>query len=182
MRIRCFTSLLAVVLGACAQTDGAHRTHGQVAAAPAPATAAAQPAQATTGASGAPGAPASVAKPAAPAKTDYALILPHNMPHLMRWVGKLGLPSEQAAALSKYAKEVVSPKLGPLLDEAQKLEKDIAQAALSGQTTQQLAPKLDRLQSMKREAAEIHITCINNLRNTLKPEDYARLLKLAQSE
>lgn len=167
MRIRCFTSLLAVVLGACAQTDGAHHTHGQVAAAPAPATTAAPPAQ---------------AKPAAPAKTDYALILPHNMPHLMRWVGKLGLSPEQSAALSTYAKEVVSPKLGPLLDEAQKLEKDIAQAALAGQTKQQLAPKLDRLQSMKREAAEIHITCINNLRNTLKPEDYARLLKLAQSE
>lgn len=179
MKIRCLIPLLAVVLGACAQTGGAHHTHGQVAAAPAPATTAAPPAQATPGASGA---PAPVAKPAAPAKTDYALILPHNMPHLMRWVGKLGLPPEQAAALGKYAKEVVSPKLSPLLDEAQKLEKDIAQAALAGQTKQQLAPKLDRLQSMKREAAEIHITCINHLRNTLTPEDYARLLTLAQSE
>lgn len=127
----------------------------------------------------APAASAAPARPAAPAKPDYSLVLPYNMPHLMRWVGQLGLPDEQKAALGKYAKEVVSPKLSPLLEEAQQLEKDIARAALDGTTPAQLASRLDRLQAVKRQAVEIHITCINHVRHTLAPEVYARLLKLA---
>ena len=42
------------------------------------------------------------------------------------------------------------------------------------------APQLDRLAQVRREAAEIHLRCIAQVRQTLPPEQYARLLALAQ--
>ena len=63
---------------------------------------------------------------------------------------------------------------------AQQLEQEIASAALEGRSAQDLAPQLDRLAQLKREAAEIHLRCIAQVRQTLPPEQYARLLALAQ--
>lgn len=122
------------------------------------------------------------AKAAAPSPADYSLVLPHNMPHLMRYVGQIGLSEERKATLDKYANETIRPALRPLLEEAQRLEKEIARAALDGQAGEQLAAKLDRLQRVKRDAAEIHIGCLNQVRRTLSAEEYRHLLKLAGAE
>lgn len=180
MTIQRLTCLLAASL---ALWGNAHaQAHGDAhppTLVPAATPEAAKPVAAAPPAAPAPTASAAPARPAAPAKPDHSLVLPYHMPHLMRWVGQLGLPDEQKAALGTYAKDVVSPKLSPLLDEAQQLEKDIGRAALGGATPAQLAPRLDRLQAVKRQAVEIHIACINHVRHTLAPDVYARLLKLA---
>lgn len=121
-------------------------------------------------------------KVAAPSPAEYSLVLPYNMPHLMKYVGQIGLSGERKAALDKYANEMIRPALRPLLEEAQRLEKEIARAALDGQAKEQLTAKLDRLQRVKRDAAEIHISCLNHVRQTLSADEYGRLLKLAGAE
>lgn len=121
-------------------------------------------------------------KAAAPSPADYSLVLPYNMPHLMKYVDQIGLSEERKALLNKYANETIRPALRPLLEEAQRLEKEIARTALAGQTKEQLAAKLDRLQRVKRDAAEIHIGCLNHVRQTLSAAEYGRMLKLAGAE
>lgn len=118
--------------------------------------------------------------PAAPAMPEYSLLLPAHLPHLMQWVAKLDASAEHQQALSRYADEQVRPALRPRLQQAQQLEQDIARAALEGRSAQELAPQLDRLAQVRREAAEIHLRCIAQVRQTLPPEQYARLLALAQ--
>ncbi len=118
--------------------------------------------------------------PAAPAMPEYSLLLPAHLPHLMQWVAKLDASAEHRQALSRHADEQVRPALRPRLQQAQQLEQEIARAALDGRSAQDLAPQLDRLAQLKREAAEIHMRCIAQVRQTLPPEQYARLLALAQ--
>ena len=118
--------------------------------------------------------------PAAPAMPEYSLLLPAHLPHLMPFVAKLDASPEHQQALSRYADEQVRPALRPRLQQAQQLEQEIARAALDGRSAQDLAPQLDRLAQVRREAAEIHLRCIAQVRQTLPPEQYARLLALAQ--
>ncbi len=118
--------------------------------------------------------------PAAPAMPEYSLLLPAHLPHLMPFVGQLDASAEHRQALSRHADEQVRPALRPRLQQAQQLEQEIARAALEGRSAQDLAPQLDRLAQLKREAAEIHLRCIAQVRQTLPPEQYARLLALAQ--
>ena len=118
--------------------------------------------------------------PAAPAMPEYSLLLPAHLPHLMSYVAQLDASAEHRQALSRHADEQVRPALRPRLQQAQQLEQEIARAALEGRSAQDLAPQLDRLAQLKREAAEIHLRCIAQVRQTLPPEQYARLLALAQ--
>lgn len=120
--------------------------------------------------------------PAAPAMPEYSLLLPAHLPHLMSWVAKLDASAEHQQALSRYADEQVRPALRPRLQQAQQLEQEIARAALEGRSAQDLAPQLDRLAQLKREAAEIHLHCIAQVRQTLPPDQYARLLVLAKAK
>lgn len=118
--------------------------------------------------------------PAAPAMPEYSLLLPAHLPHLMPFVARLDASPEHRQALSRHADEQVRPALRPRLQQAQQLEQEIARAALEGRGAQDLAPQLDRLARLKREAAEIHLRCIAHVRQTLPPDQYARLLALAQ--
>lgn len=119
---------------------------------------------------------------AAPAPAEYALLLPGHLPHLMPFVAQLGASAEHQQSLSRYADEQVRPALRPRLQQAQQLEQEIGRAVLDGRSAGELAPQLGRLAQLKREAAEIHLRCIAHVRQTLPPEQYARLVALATAK
>lgn len=127
------------------------------------------------------GGPSAAAVPPPP---QYSLILPYNLPHLMGIVndkekgGQLHLGEAQRQALDRLVQDVRA--VLPLkLKEAQQLENAIGRAVLDGQTPGQLTVDLDRLQQLKRDAAEIHIGCVNRVRQVLSVEQYTQLIKLA---
>ena len=115
----------------------------------------------------------------------YSLMLPAHLPHLMQVLGdaKVDLspaPSaEQRKALALHADEQVRPRLLPRLKDARQLEQDIAAAALAGSDAAALGSRMDRLQQLKHEAAEIHIACIAHVRKVLSPKQYAAVLRAA---
>ncbi|HRO81863.1 MAG TPA: hypothetical protein PLR92_10560 [Alicycliphilus denitrificans] len=119
---------------------------------------------------------------AAPAPAEYALLLPGHLPHLMPFVARLGASAEHQQSLSRYADEQVRPALRPRLQQARQLEQEIGRAVLDGRSAGELAPQLGRLAQLKREAAEIHLRCIAHVRQTLPPEQYARLVALATAK
>lgn len=118
----------------------------------------------------------------APSPADYALLLPSHLPHLMSFVAQSGVSAEHQQALARYADEQVRPALGPRLQQARQLEQEIGRAVLDGSSAAELAPRLDRLTRLKREATEIHLRCIAHVRQTLPPDQYARLVALARAK
>ncbi len=124
------------------------------------------------------------ATPDEPTLSHYMLILPENLPSLtqaMKGRGKeLGLTAEQNSSLAAVVLEV-RDRLQPLLAEARTLEKAIAADALAGATPALQAGRLDRLQQLKRQAAEVHIDSIARIKSTLTPAQYAQLLALANA-
>lgn len=129
------------------------------------------------------------AGPATPAPDEptlqhYMLVLPENLPQLtqaMKGRGKaLGLTPEQNASLAAIVLEV-RERLQPLFTEARTLEKALASEALAGSTPAVLATHLDRLQQLKRQAAELHIDSINRIRAALSAAQYEQLLRLANT-
>lgn len=122
-------------------------------------------------------------KPTDPRLLDYALIQPANLPQLM-WALKnrgedLRLTPEQTKALAAAILETRAALL-PRLEQARALEAEIARAALEGRDRRELAEPLDRLQGAKRQATDIHIDSIQRLRAVLDPEQFGRLVRLAQ--
>lgn len=115
----------------------------------------------------------------------HSLLMPAHLPHLMHVLEDDKVPLDpapsaaQRQALASFARERVRPNLLPRLKEARQLEQEIAAAVLAGQATAALAPRLDRLQQLKREAAEIHIGCIQNMRQVLSAEQYAAVQRAA---
>lgn len=130
-----------------------------------------------------------VAGPAAPAPDEptlphYMLILPENLPSLtqaMKGRGKeLGLNAGQTGSLAAVVLEA-RDRLQPLLAEARALEKAIAAEALGGATPAALAGRLDRLQQLKRQAAEAHIDSIVRIKAAVTPAQYEQLIRLANA-
>jgi hypothetical protein len=130
-----------------------------------------------------------IASPAAPVPDEptlphYMLILPENLPQLtqaMKGRGKeLGLSAEQNGNLAAIVLEV-RERLQPLFTEARALEKSVASEALAGATPAALAVQLDRLQQLKRQAAEAHIDSINRIRTALSATQYEQLIQLASA-
>lgn len=117
---------------------------------------------------------------AVPALPQYSLVSPYHLPHVMRELrhhaNDYGLSEAQRQALDRLHDVEVRPTLLPRLREAQRLEREIGRAVLEGQDKATLAPRLDRLQEVKREAAEMHIDCVQRVRAVLTPEQYARLM------
>ena len=111
---------------------------------------------------------------------DYALISPRHLPHLMNFVGKLPLDTAQKQSLEQYADQTVRPNLLPLLREAQQLEQAIGRAVLAGEGQSAVVGQLDRLLQLKRQAAEIHIRCIAQVRQILPADQYSQLLALTR--
>ena len=121
----------------------------------------------------------------APVLNEYALIFPANMPHLMAVIGKhrgeLDLTEAQNAEVDAIFAEVPA-RIKPLFSKAQELETAISDDVMAGTLLEDLAPRLDELAAAKREAAEVHIACINRVRGMLTPEQYAKVLDLSGHE
>lgn len=117
---------------------------------------------------------------AAPTLPDYSLISPRHLPHLMNFVGKLPLDTALKQSLEQYADQTVRPNLLPLLREAQQLEQAIGRAVLAGEGQSAVVGQLDRLLQLKRQAAEIHIRCIAQVRQILTADQYSQLLALTR--
>jgi len=117
---------------------------------------------------------------AEPALPEYSLLSPYHLPHVMRELrhhaDDFGLNEEQRRTLARLHDEEARPALQPRLREAQRLEREIARAVMEGQEKASYAAKLDRLQQVKREAADLHIDCVQRVRGVLTPEQYARLM------
>lgn len=116
---------------------------------------------------------------------QYALVLPGNLPHLMHAIrdhrAALGLDARQSAEVDAILSEVPA-KIRPLFQKGEEMEKAISADVLAGRIGPDLKTRLDALQAVKREAAEIHIACITRVRTTLSAEQYQRVLDLSSAE
>ena len=135
-----------------------------------------------TPASGQPGYSAQAAQATQPALAQYSLVHAAHLPHLA-WALKgqttaLALNEVQRGTLAALAFEV-RDQLQPRLEQARATEQDIAQAALAGASVQQLAERLDRLQQLKREAAQAQIDATQRIRATLDAAQYQQLRQRA---
>lgn len=116
---------------------------------------------------------------------QYALVLPGNLPHLMHAIrdhrAALGLDARQSAEVDAILSEVPA-KIRPLFQKGEEMEKAISADVLTGHVGPDLKARLDALQTVKREAAEVHIACIARVRAMLSADQYQRVLTLAQAE
>ncbi len=130
----------------------------------------------------APAAMADEAKPGEPPLPAYALILPANLPHVMRVIldhrQNLGLSDAQQAEVDAIMAEVPG-KIRPVFEKAKAAEIAIADDVMAGRNLEGIPARLDELQALKREAADIHVACIARVRAMLTPEQYAKVLELS---
>ena len=120
-----------------------------------------------------------------PETTDYALILPANLPHVLKvaqaQAGRLGLDEAQKTLIRELMAEAPI-KVFARLKQAESLEKTLAQDVLSGSlSAAELPSRLDSLASAKREATEAQIATIGRIRASLSEVQFKQLLKLASS-
>ena len=116
---------------------------------------------------------------------DYALILPGNLPHLLRTsldrADKLGLDASQRNVLRELMAEAPL-KVFSRLSQAEKLEQGIARDILEhGQTLNELQARLDELAAVKRAATEAQIATINRMQSLLSDQQFRQLQKLARA-
>ncbi|MFN4326801.1 MAG: hypothetical protein ACK4FP_13075 [Azonexus sp.] len=119
----------------------------------------------------------------APETTDYALILPANLPHVLKvaqaQAGRLKLDEAQKTLIRDLMADAPL-KVFARLKQAESLEKAIAQDVLSGAVSEtELASRLDSLVSAKRQATEAQIATIGRIRASLSEAQFKQLLKLA---
>jgi hypothetical protein len=113
---------------------------------------------------------------------DYSLLLPANLPHLMQTItahqGDLTLDQAQKEEVDRILAEVPA-RIRPLFQQAEALEKAIAADVLAGKAGDDLGSRLDQLQTVKRQAAQLHIACIGRVRSLLTPDQYRQVLTFA---
>jgi hypothetical protein len=118
-----------------------------------------------------------------PETVDYALILPANLPHVLRTAngqaGKLGLDEPQKQLIRDLMAEAPL-RVFSRLQKAEKLELSIARDILEKrQTLSDVQPRLDELLRLKREATEAQIATINRIQAAFSDSQFRQLLKLA---
>jgi hypothetical protein len=121
-----------------------------------------------------------------PSTTDYALVLPGNLPHVLR----LAYTQAQTLQLSETEKKTVQDfmKRAPTsvmaqLNAAEKLEQRIAKDILeNGKTWQELSEQLAALTQHKQAATKAQVQTINALQRLLGPQRFAQLLRWAQGK
>lgn len=116
-----------------------------------------------------------------PQTVDYALILPANLPHLLRTsldkAEVLGLNDAQRDVLRELMAEAPL-KVFSRLSQAEKLEQAIARDLLDNAVPlADLQPRLDELVALKRGATEAQIATINRMQALLSREQFRELLK-----
>ncbi len=120
-----------------------------------------------------------------PETIDYALILPANLPHLLKvaqtQAGRLGLDEAQKTLIRELMADAPI-KVFARLKQAETLEKAIAKEVLSGSLPPaEFQPRLERLANTKREATEAQIATIGRIRAALSEVQFQQLLKLANT-
>jgi hypothetical protein len=121
-----------------------------------------------------------------PITTDYALVLPGNLPHVLR----LAYTQAQALNLTETEKNTVQDfmKRAPgsvmaQLNAAEKLEQIIAKDILENRKTwQELSEPLAALTQHKQAATQAQVQTINALQRLLGPQRFAQLLRWAQGK
>ena len=116
-----------------------------------------------------------------PQTVDYALILPANLPHLLRTsldkAEVLGLNDAQRDVLRELMAEAPL-KVFSRLSQAEKLEQAIARDLLDNAVPlADLQARLDELAALKRGATEAQIATINRMQALLSREQFRELLK-----
>lgn len=116
-----------------------------------------------------------------PDTVEYALILPANLPHILRiandQAGKLGLNEEKKQLLRTLMAEAPL-KVFSHLQQAEKLERSIAEHVLYGHLSlTELHPHLDALERLKREATEAQISTIHRIRDALSHAQFKNLME-----
>jgi len=103
-----------------------------------------------------------------------------RMPHLTKLVMQhwddLGLSDDQKEKLTEIRKETMGAVM-KLKPQIMKLEKEVAQAAMSGEKPENLKAKVDQIAKLKAQATMAHINCIYNTKKVLTPEQLAKLTK-----
>lgn len=118
-----------------------------------------------------------------PQTVDYALILPANLPHLLR----TSLDRAEALGLNDAQREVLRELMAdtPLkvfsrLSQAEKLEQAIAREVLDNAVPiAEVQPRLDELSTLKRGATEAQIATINRIQALLSKGQFRELLKFS---
>lgn len=116
-----------------------------------------------------------------PQTVDYALILPANLPHLLRTsldrAEVLGLNEAQRDVLRELMADAPL-KVFSRLSQAEKLEQAIARDLLDNAVPlADLQPRLDELAALKRGATEAQIATINRMQALLSKVQFRELLK-----
>jgi len=116
-----------------------------------------------------------------PQTVDYALILPANLPHLLRTsldrAEVLGLNEAQRDVLRELMADAPL-KVFSRLSQAEKLEQAIARDLLDNAVPlADLQPRLDELADLKRGATEAQIATINRMQALLSKVQFRELLK-----
>jgi hypothetical protein len=117
---------------------------------------------------------------------DYALILPANLPHILRTANgqasKLGLDEAQKQLIRDLMAEAPLQVMSRL-QKAEKLEQAIANDILhQRQALADVKPRLDELVRLKREATEAQIATINRIQAAISEAQFRKLLKLAVAD
>ena len=121
-----------------------------------------------------------------PETVDYALILPANLPHILRTAngqaGKLGLDEAQKQLVRELMAEAPLQVMSRL-QKAEKLEQAIANDVLyRRQGVADIKSRLDELVRLKREATEAQIATVNRIQAAISETQFRKLLKLAVAD
>lgn len=120
-----------------------------------------------------------------PETVDYALILPANLPHILRTANtqsnKLGLNEQQKALVRELIADAPL-QVFSRLQKAEKLEQSIARDVLEKHMMlSEIQPRLDELVRLKREATEAQIATVNQIQGAISETQFRQLLKLTLS-
>ncbi len=130
----------------------------------------------------APVAMADEAKTSEPPLPAYALIMPANLPHLMSVIVKhrqdIGLSDAQQAEVDAILADVPA-RIRPVFKRAKEAEIAISSDVMAGRNLESIPARVDALQALKREAADIHIACVIRVRDMLTPAQYAKVLEMS---
>lgn len=121
-----------------------------------------------------------------PQTVDYALILPANLPHILRFAAEkssaLELSAEQLAEIRELVKAAPERVLKRLA-QAEALEDEIARAVLEkGEKLADLQEKIAQLVALKRGATEAQINTLNRLQTLLTPRQFKMTVQFARQE
>lgn len=119
-----------------------------------------------------------------PRTIDYALLLPGNLPHVLRFAqmhaDQLGLDAAQREVVQGLMVKAPTEVMGRL-NEAQDLELDLAEQVLyRGAQLADIQPRLDQLSRLKQAATQAQIASINRLQALMSAQQFRQLIALAQ--